>query len=114
MAAMICCRHWREPCLLGDFAPLSRRESAVVTASVWTTGLLRRTAVAMSPLTVRNGRRLAAQSNFNVLAAGRRSTRPLERYARLFDDWLTSRNALCGNRMVRLPKTFGCTEVWLS
>lgn len=47
-------------------------------------------------------------------SAGRRSTRPLERYARLFDDWLTSGNALCGNRLVRLPYICRCTEVWLS
>lgn len=62
----------------------------------------------------RKCQRLAARANFDVLVAGRRSTRPLERYARLFDDWLTSGNALCGNRLVRLPCICGCTEVWLS
>src|SRR5882757_7093090 len=54
--------------------------------------------------------RLAARANFDVLVTGRRSTRPLERYARLFDDWLKSGNALCGNRLVRLPYIYAAVR----
>src|SRR5260370_25661076 len=55
------------------------------------------------------GRRPAAQANFDVLAARRRSTRPLARYARRFDEWFMS--GMVYEETARfICHIYGCTE----